>query len=179
MSTFATPALAFAATGVALRAAAALGCPNALAEIARRASKPAKSVAQLRSRGQVAEAAARIAQAQAPKAQPAPAFAYAQPSAADLAPNVERKLRRKGVMSAMLEALRTDPQMLPPELRKEPTVEAPKAPAAETPAKPKRDTIAAVRKDMDAKFAKTDERLSTLIVAVTDLSVSVRKLLPR
>ena len=176
MSTFATPALAFAATGAALRAAAALGCVHAQAEIARRASKPAKTVAQLRSRGDIAAANARVAAAQAPKAQPAPAFAYVQP---ELTPAVERKLRTKGVMAAMLESLKTDPQMLPPELRKEPTVEAPKAPAAETPAKPKRDSIAAVRKDMDARFAKTDERLSTLIVAVTDLSVSVRKLLPR
>lgn len=97
MSSF-TPAIAFSATGADLRARAASGCPVATAEIARRAGKPAKTVAALRSRGMVAEAAARVAAAH--KA-PAAVFARHEPKVEVAAPKRDSLKAVRTDMAAM------------------------------------------------------------------------------
>lgn len=138
---------AFAATGADLRARAASGCPVATAEIARRSQKAPKTVAALRSRGLVAEAAARVAAAQ----KPAAVFARVEPS-----PTVMRKLRTKGVMSAMLQSLKEGALGTPAAFKR---VE----PAAEVEvAAPKRDSLKAVRTDMAAMDAKLDKVLGAV-----------------
>lgn len=149
-----TPATAFRASWAELRTAAAHGCAVAQAEMERRNAKAPKTVAAAVARG--AELSAVLAARKASK--PAPAFAYAK-SSSDLAsglsvaekplsPKVERALRTKGVMAAMLQDMREGGFDVP--------AEQPKA-------KPQRDSLKAVRADMDARFAEVNARLDLVL----------------
>lgn len=93
-------------------------------------------------------------------------------------PAKARKAREpKGVMGAMLHALKTDPAMQPPETRAAfayAKPELPKALAAVT--KPKRDTLAAVRRDMAERIEGCEHAILKLTSAMKSTHESVEVL---